>query len=586
MAGIVVSREPVVFKESEFWVVEEVDLVVEAVVVVDVVVVVVLDPIQRGLEALETQCGGAVAWGLRHRLTVVAIGLVVLIGGGGLYNFIGSEMMPLADVGQAYGAIEAKPGTSFARTQQMVRNIEGYVASLPEVDRVSTKVGVEPGGVYYTGYSVDMASSASMMITFKDKDDRQRSIFELIDTIQAEALSRFPEDLRRVQIKEMGSDVMATSQAPISLMVHGKDLSVLNQMGLQLLELTKDIPGLAQPALDWTLGLPEKRLKVNFEKAQEFGLTPKMIAQQLYYSLRGGYTEEYYRLPNIRQNTVQVRYPNDQRRANGMDLEQVYLTNAQGQSVPLKSIATIKKRQAPTLIAHDGMRRVITLLGFYRPDGPPSMDLTMEAINRAVSKMNFPPGYGLEIRGDMTQMMDSFKSLLNGLIVAIILMYLVLVAQFRGWLQPLQMILSLPMMVTGVFLGLFIMGQAFSTVSIMALIVLSGMNITTAILMIDQINRYREEGMPRKEAIEKGATARLRPILMTSLTTCIVMVPVSMFPKTGMDAYAPLGTVVLWGLLSGTLLSLLVVPVMHSLVDDAIDWIQEKKHQVFRGTKP
>ncbi len=545
----------------------------------------VLDPFQKILEQKEAQCGELVGWALRHRLTVVGLGLMVLMVGGGLYHLIGSEMMPLADVGQAYGLIETRPGTSFARTEQIVREVEESIASLPEVEQVSVKLGYEPGGVYYTGYSADRVNSASMMITFVDKERRQKTIFELIDAIHDEAIKRFPEEIRRIQVKEMGSDVMASSQAPISIMLYGTNLQLLDKMGQQLLALSEEIPGFAQPALDWTMGLPEKRVEVDTQRAEEFGLTPTQIARQLYYSLRGGYANEYYRLPNIRQNTVLLRYRHEQRRNNNVDLQETSLVNAQGQFVPLKSIARVETHEAPTMIPHDGIRRVITLLGFYRPDGPPSMDLAMEIIQKAVSKMNFPPGYGLEIRGDMTQMMDSFKSLLWGLGVAILLMYLVLVAQFKGWIQPFQMILSLPMMITGVFLGLFLMGQAFSTVSMMAIIVLSGMNITTAILMIDMINRHRKAGMSRTDAIRQGAMDRLRPIVMTSLTTCIVMVPVSLFPKTGMDAYSPLGTVILWGLISGTFLSLFIVPVMHSLMDDASDWLSARFSRA-HGSEP
>ncbi len=532
-------------------------------------------PFDGFLQRIEIRCGQGIDWALRHRLAIVTLSLVILIMGGGLYSFIGSEMMPLADVGQAYGLIETRPGTSFARTQQIVRTIEEDIATLPEVESVSTRIGYEPGGVYYTGYSADRVNSATLMITLLDKDQRQKTVFELIDGIHDRALQRFPDEIRRIQIKEMGSDVMASSQAPLAVMIHGPDLPVLDQMGQQLLKLAKDTPGLAQPALDWTLGLPEKQIQVNREKAREFGLTPRQIAQQLYYSLQGGYTHEYFRLPNIRQNTILVRYADHQRRDNSTDLQETYLVNAQGASIPLKSVATIEERLAPTAIPHDGIRRVITLLGFYRPNGPPSMDLTMEVIQKAVTHINFPPGYGLEVRGDMTQMMESFKSLLWGLGVAVLLMYLVLVAQFKGWIQPFQMILSLPMMITGVFLGLFLMGQSFSTVSLMAVIILSGMNITTAILMIDMINRHQKAGMPRQQAIRQGALDRLRPIVMTSLTTCIVMVPVSLFPKTGMDAYSPLGTVILWGLLSGTFLSLFIVPVMHSLVDDAAQWLSK-----------
>lgn len=159
--------------------------------------------------------------------------------------------------------------------------------------------------------------------------------------------------------------------------------------------------------------------------------------------------------------------------------------------------------------------------------------------------------------------------------LALVFMYLVLVAQFRGFLQPLQMIASLPLELAGVFFALWLAHQAFSTVSIMAVIVLTGMDITTAILMIDMIMRYRDRGVPRDQAIAEAAPQRLRPILMTSIITIIVMVPVALFPKTGLDAYQPLGTTILGGLIVGTLLSLFDIPIMHSFVDDLIRWLNK-----------
>jgi HAE1 family hydrophobic/amphiphilic exporter-1 len=177
------------------------------------------------------------------------------------------------------------------------------------------------------------------------------------------------------------------------------------------------------------------------------------------------------------------------------------------------------------------------------------------------------------MRGDMTQMMDSFRRLIAGLGLALIFMYLVLVAQFRGFLQPLQMIASLPLELSGVFIALWLMGQAFSTVSILGIIVLTGMDITTAVLLIDMIARYRDRGIPRDQAIAEACPQRLRPILMTSLISLIVLLPVALAPKTGMDAYQPLATTVVGGLLIGTVLSLFDIPIMHTYVDDFIRWL-------------
>jgi HAE1 family hydrophobic/amphiphilic exporter-1 len=417
------------------------------------------------------------------------------------------------------------------------------------------------------------ANEASMMLTFSDKDERKRSIWDVIDAVQREAMATIP-GIRRLQIKEMGSDVMATAAAPIHLIIFGPDLNVLNQLGQKTLDIANHTHGMVQAATTWTMGLPDYEVKVDPARAQELGLSPEEISQQAYYALRGGLTSEYYRLPNLRQNTILVRYEPEARES-VQNLQQLYITAADGRQVPLKSVATIERRVAPTVIEHDGLRRVIGVAGYYRKWGPPSMDLGMEVMMKAMTDLNFPPGYGIEMRGDMTQMMDSFRRLLNGLVLAVIFMYLILVAQFRGFLQPLQMIASLPLELAGVFFALWLAHQAFSTVSIMAVIVLTGMDITTAVLMLDMIGRYRDRGVPRNQAVREAAPQRLRPILMTSLITIIVMVPVAFFPRTGLDAYQPLGTTILGGLIVGTLLSLLDIPIMHTFVDDFIRWLNK-----------
>jgi len=534
-----------------------------------------LMPFQRFLDWLEAGYSRLIAWMLRNRFTNFARIMVTVILGYGFYHFIGSEMMPLADVGQAYGILEMAPGTSFEQTEKAVYEIEKIMLQYPEIHKVSTEIGVEnmleSTGTYFTGYAMPAANAATFMMTLSDMSKRHRDIWQIIDGVQEEALRTIP-GIRRFQIKEMGSDVMASSQAPIALLIYGKDLEVLDHLAKQVEDIAKKTSGMHQVATDATMGLPKWEVRVDARRAQELGLTVNDIAEQSYYALRGGFTNEFYRLPNIRQNVIQVRYePAD--RATSFHLENLYITAPDGRQVPLKSVATLEKRAAPTVIFHDQMRRVISVLGFYRRNGPPSMDLAMEVQMKAMAEINWPPGYGIEMRGDMTQMMDSFRRLLSGLMLAIVFMLLVLVAQFRGFLQPLQMVFSLPLELSGVFLMLWLTHQTFSTVSIMAIIVLTGMDITTAILLIDMIMRYRDRGVPRDQAVSEACPQRLRPILMTSLITIIVMIPVAFFPKTGMDAYSSVGVVVIGGLTVGTILSLFDIPIMHTYVDDFVKWL-------------
>ena len=526
----------------------------------------ILDPSQRFLGLVEGRYRGSLGWAIRNRFTVFAGAAAIILVGVALYPRIGSEMMPLADVSQAFVQLEATPGTSFARTSEIAAEIEGLLMKQPEIVKVSSEVGFEPGGTYFTGYSMGSVNSAFMMLTLVDSSKRTRDIWQVIDSVRDEAMRTIP-GIRRMVIKEMGADVMASSAAPIQVIFFGPDLQRLSDMGEQARKLAEGIPGFHQVTTSWVQALPQLHVMVDRVRAQEIGLTVGEVTDQAYYALKGGLTNEFYRLDNRRQFTILVRYRGDQRRDRA-DLEQVKIVGKKGEVVPLHSVARIEERRGPTLIEHDNFRRVVSVLGYYRKGGPPSMELSMDLLMAAHEKVDFPPGYGVELRGDMTQMEESFQRLLRGLYLAVIFMFLLLVAQFRSLIEPVNMIFSLSLMVTGILGGLLMAHQTFSTVSILAVVILAGMMMTVAVLMIDLVLRLRAEGMEREAAILQAAPIRLRPIVMTSLISIVVLIPVAFFPRTGIDAYAPLATVTIGGLTIGTLLALYVVPVLHTYTDD------------------
>jgi len=539
-----------------------------------------LDPSQRFLERLEERYRGGLGWAIRNRFTVLAGALAVIFVGIALYPKIGSEMMPLADVSQAFAQLEATPGTSFARTSEVGAEVERLLMKQPEVVKVSSEIGFEPGGTYFTGYSMGSVNSAFIMITLVDSSKRKRDIWQVIDSVQQEAIRTIP-GIRRLVMKEMGADVMASSAAPIQVIFFGPDLQKLSEMGEQARKIAEEIPGFYQVTTSWAQTLPQLHVVVDRARAQELGLTVSDVADQAYYALKGGLTNEYYRLDNKRQFTILLRYRGDQRR-DRTDLEQVKIVGKKGEVVPLSSVARIEERRGPTLIEHDNFRRVISVLGYYRKGGPPSMELSMDLLMAAHSKINFQPGYGVELRGDMTQMEESFQRLLRGLYLAVIFMFLLLVAQFRSLIEPLNMVFSLSLISTGVLGGLYLARQTFSTVSILAVVILIGMMMTVAVLMIDLVLRLRSQGMPRDEAILTAGPIRLRPIVMTSFISIVVLIPVAFFPRTGIDAYAPLATVVIGGLTIGTLLALFVVPVIHTYTDDLTNLVRALLRRLLR----
>ncbi len=288
--------------------------------------------------------------------------------------------------------------------------------------------------------------------------------------------------------------------------------------------------------------------------------------------MNGGYTRRYYNRPNLRQNSILVRYEEDDR-ATMQDLSSTYITTNDNQQVPLSTVATLQPEQGPTLIERVNGKRVIYVNGYYRKDGPASMDLSMLIAMRAGSELNFPPGYGIDSMGDMTDMMIEFERLLQGLVISLLLIYLILVIQFGSFIQPLVMMLSIPLQLVGVFGGLLLAGQTLSTVSILGIVILSGLSVSAAILLLELILTKRQEGVPRAIAIREAGPVRLKAIVMTTFTTIIVIVRLAFFPETGMDAYSPIATVILGGLLISTLLTLIVVPVVYSLVDDITIWL-------------
>jgi HAE1 family hydrophobic/amphiphilic exporter-1 len=529
-----------------------------------------LTPARRGLEGLEAAYRRGLAWSLDNRAIVLASAALLTYIGASLIPFIGQEMMPLADTGQAYAFLEMNPGTSFAATDAASRRLEHLLFAQPEVQKVSVEVGEQNGADYFTGQAMNGVNDGSYLITFLPKERRRRSIWQIIDSVYAQAMSTIP-GVRRLAIKEMGADVMASNNAPIEILLHGPDPNELYHLATVVAEQARTIPGLYEVSTSSALAQPEEHIVVDRTRASQVGLSPAQVQTQAYYALHGGLTTEYFNPPNLRHDTILVRYARDQRSRTG-DIADVQIAGANGQVLPLAALATFHRDVGPSVIEHDALHPSVSALAFYRRGGPGEMTLDMQILMRGMAAVPFPKGYGMEMRGDMTEMMQSFGRLLNAMIVAILFVFLLLVAQFRSVIQPLVMLLAIPLQLFGIFGALLLAHQSFSTVSLLAIVVANGMAVSNAILLLDLILRKRKEGMSRRNAILYAGPIRLQPILMTTIVSLIVLVPVAFFPKTGIDAYSPLATVVIGGLSISTVLTLFVVPVLHDVLDDVPSW--------------
>lgn len=531
-----------------------------------------LTPINYSFRQLERGYSWLLQLTLRNRevtLAVIASTVVLAIS---LYPLVPQEMMPLGDSGQFMASLEMEAGSSFAKTDSSTAQLEALLLQQPEVEKVSSQVGFEltRNSTYFTGYSMGNANTASLTVTLKL--NRKRDIWQVMDEVHAEAMATI-SGIRRLALKEMGVDVMATSAAPVQLAIYGNDLDILHKLANNVLRIAEETPGLMMAHTSAAMTQPELMLNIDRRRAQELGLNVEAIATQARFALNGGMTQRSYNRPNLRQNSILVRY-DEVARGTVQDLESTYLTTPNGQQVPLNTFVQLDYRQGPTLIEHVNGKRVVYVNGYYRRQGPASMDLSMAIAMNAGAELEIPPGYGIDSMGDMTDMMTEFTRLLNGLAISLLLIYIILVIQFNSFIHPLVMMLSVPLQLVGVFGGLILANQTLSTVSILGIIILSGLSLSAAILLLELILTKRREGISREEAISQAGPVRLKAIVMTTLTTLIVVVRLAFFPEIGSDAYSSIATVILGGLVISTLLTLIVVPIVYTFVDDAIELIK------------
>jgi HAE1 family hydrophobic/amphiphilic exporter-1 len=545
---------------------------------IDVAVARLLAPARRGLARLEDLYRTGLRWSLDNKIVVLGVAAIATYVGVGLYPFIGSEMMPLADTGQASAVVEADPGTSFAAMRAKSDAFEKIFLAQPEVERVSAEIGEDASGTYFTGQAMNGVNAASYMITFKPKEERARSIWQIMDAVYAQASRSIP-GLRRVALKEMGSDVMSTTAAPVELVVYGPNLDEIHRLAEQVASAARSVSGLVQVSTSSSDKQPELQVNVDRTRALQIGLTPDDVLTQAYYATNGGLTNEYFNPENLRHDTILVRYAGEDR-ASTADLSRVQIVGKTGSVVPLTAVAHVARSTGPTKIEHDSLQRTVSVLGYYRKGGAGEMALDMDVLMGALAQISFPVGYGIETRGDMTEMMTSFDRLLNAMKLAVLFIFLLLVAQFRSFTQPLVMLLAIPLQLLGVFGALLLAHQNLSMVSILGIVVANGMAVSNAILLLDLIMRRRAEGVSRDDAILEAGPIRLRPILMTTIVSIVVLAPVAFFPKTGLDAYSPLATVIIGGLAVSTVLTLFVVPTLHAALDDLAEWFRRRRATV------
>ena len=423
---------------------------------------------------------------------------------------------------------------------------------MPEVKDIFLSVGGS-GGMGMGSSS----NSISMTVMLTPSDQRDRSV----DDVSNDISSRL-SGIAGAEITVSGADMIMSGSDPISIQIKGNKTETLRELATEVTTLVESVDGIVKAENSFTEGVMELNVVVDRDKAAFYGVNSASVYNTLNTALQGKSLSSYKGGED--ELDMVITYP-DSVTDTLEKVQQLMVPSTTGGFVPISEVADLGYTRAQQSITRIDQSRVVTVSAsiYGRDLGSISRD-----IQAKLAQVPLPSGYTIEFGGTSQEMMDSFADLGLALIMAILLVYMIMAAQFEGLLYPFVIMFSLPPTIIGVIIGLAVTGQSLNILSMIGMIMLSGIVVNNAIVLVDYINVLRREyGMEKFEAIVTAGRTRLRPILMTTLTTVCGMLPQLLSTAEGSELMAPLAATVVFGLSFSTLITLVLVPVMYYLLD-------------------
>ncbi len=530
----------------------------------------ILDKWAAGLNKVDVFYKRVLNWTLHHRKRAVGITLTVFTATLSIpiFGLVGMEFFPATDQGQFTINIELPKGTVIEETFEVVKKIQTRIEEIKEIQEVFVNIG---GGAGLLGTET-ASNSASMTINIGSVKNRKRSVDEIADEVR-----NLTKDIPGAQISVTGSSFMAglSGSSPISIDISGDDFEQLEVIANDFVEIVRSVDGTREVSHSVEEGTPEAQIVINRSKASMYGFNMTTISNALRTAVQGSVATKY----KVNGTEIDVRIQYDSSQLEYLkDIKDISVTSALGVSIPLSEIADISINKSPVSIMRDNQKRMVTVSSsvFGR-----DINSVKKDIEEKLKKYHMPEGYNYEFSGEIEQMMSSLESLSLALILAVILVYMVLASQFESFLHPFTILFSVPISLTGAILALFITRRTINMSSFIGFIILVGVVVNNAIVLIDYIIQLRSRGYDRTEAILEAGPTRLRPILMTTLTTVLGMIPMSLGLGEGGEITAPLATAMIGGLSLSTILTLVVIPLNYTIFDD----IAEKLKKLFKRNK-
>ena len=526
---------------------------------------------QRRYDALDEGYERSLRWVLAHRRTLLVSVVTIFVGSLALLPFIGTEFLPVSDESQFRIVLRGPVGQRVEKTVDQVAEVERVLREkIPpdELEAIASSTGVLAQGRSSLFNPNTGPHTSVISVYLSSPDKRRRNQVEIMNAVRPAILKLFPGVAMFFDPGGLVKRVTSFgSQKSIDVEIYGYDFEKARTVIHQVQDLMHKIPGMADIEVSREENYPEVNVVVDREKAALLGISETDVANAVLFSLNGnGQTDPIIFTDPQNGNEYYISaWLAEEHRKDLSAIEHVLLTTKNGEPVLLKNLATLKLNAGPVKIERKYFQRVVHITA-----NPVGRDLGSIAqdLESAFAQMQLPPGFSIRLAGQIQQQRETFEGLTYASVLALILVYMVMAAQFKSLIDPFIIMFSVPMGIPGVIVILYLTNTTISTSSLMGIIMMLGIVVSNGVLLVDYTNVLRRRGLALSTAVVTASRTRLRPILMTSLATVVGLMPMALGLGTGSETNAPLARAVVGGLTVSTILTLFLVPTVYTMLEE------------------
>jgi HAE1 family hydrophobic/amphiphilic exporter-1 len=502
---------------------------------------------------LEDRYRGALTFCLKHRWMVILISTVIFSGSILILLNLKTEFVPKSDESRFMVRVEAPTGSTLSYTDDKMQKLEHLILTMPETKSIFSTLGEAPRKEVNKG---------TLLVALKDRSERKRSQQQIMDELR-DKVRDIPGFKAYVENFEPIS-VGGRRSAPLQVDIKGPETKELERISNQIMGEIVKSPGIVDVSSDLELTKPEVKVFIDRNKAADVGVDIREVSSTVLQMIGGQEVSKFKDIERAKRYDVRVRLVRDQR-MNPEDITQISIRTPKGGLIKLAQVVNVDEGIGPNLINRKDRLRSTTI--YADTVGDKKLGEAIAEVED-LAKKHIPSGYSYSFFGQAEVFRESFPYLIIALVQAIVIIYMVLAMQFNSFLHPLTVMLALPLSTAGAFGALYVTGDTISIISMIGMITLTALVVKNSILLVDYTNTLRERGMERNQAVLQAAPVRLRPILMTAVTTILGVLPVALGYSAGGDLRAGMGRATFGGMFASTLLTLFVVPVAYTLLDD------------------